>query len=183
MKRIAVLFTAFMAMMAWGTAMAGNAYDYSFKTIEGEPLPLSSFKGKAVLVVNTASFCGYTPQYTGLQSLWDDYKDKGLVVLAVPANDFGKQEPGTATEIKDFCESKYDVTFPLASKEVVKGDDAHPFYKWAAETMGEDKAPKWNFHKYLVDANGGLIASFPSKVDPKSPELIAAVDKALPKKN
>lgn len=183
MKRIAALFAGLVALTFGGIAMAGNAYDYSFQTIEGKPLPLSSYKGKAVLVVNTASFCGYTPQYTGLQSLWDEYKDKGLVVLAVPANDFGSQEPGTAAEIKDFCESKYDVTFPLASKEVVKGNDAHPFYKWAAQTLGEDKAPKWNFHKYLIDPNGGLIAAFPSKVEPKSPELMAAVDKALPKKN
>jgi glutathione peroxidase len=177
MKKIiaicAALFVAF-----GGSAMAGNAYDYTFQTIDGAPLPMSQFKGKAVLVVNTASFCGYTPQYTGLQSLWDEYKAKGLVVLGVPANDFGKQEPGTAAEIKDFCESKYDVTFPLASKEVVKGDDAHPFYKWAAATHGE---PKWNFHKYLIDANGNLVAAFPSKVDPKAPELVAAVDKALQK--
>ena len=179
MTRITAIFAALVALTFGGSAMAENAYDFSFQTIDGAPMPMSEFKGKAVLVVNTASFCGYTPQYTGLQSLWEDYKDKGLVVIGVPANDFGKQEPGTAAEIKDFCESKYDVTFPLASKEVVKGGDAHPFYKWAATTLGENNAPKWNFHKYLVDAKGNLVAAFPSKVDPKAPELVAAVDKAL----
>jgi glutathione peroxidase len=163
------------------SAMAESAHDFAFKTIDGQPLAMSDYKGKAVLVVNTASFCGYTPQYTGLQSLWEGYKDKGLVVLGVPANDFGAQEPGSNAEIKEFCESKYDVTFPLASKETVKGKDAHPFYKWAAATLGETNAPRWNFHKYLVDAEGKLVAAFPSKVEPKSKELVSAVDKALGK--
>lgn len=181
MTRFATLIAALAAITFGGTAMAENAYDYQFQTIDGKPMPMSDYKGKAVLVVNTASFCGYTPQYEGLQSLWEDYKDKGLVVVGVPANDFGKQEPGTAAEIKDFCESKYDVSFPLADKEVVKGPDAHPFYKWAAATLGESNVPKWNFHKYLVDAKGNLVAAFPSKVDPKAPELVAAVDKALAK--
>ncbi len=181
MKRTIAILAAALSMTIGATAMADSAYDYAFKTIDGKPMPMSEYRGKAVLVVNTASFCGYTPQYTGLQSLWEDYKDKGLVVVGVPANDFGKQEPGTAAEIKDFCESKYDVSFPLADKEVVKGDEAHPFYKWAAAKMGADNAPKWNFHKYLIDAKGNLVAAFPSKVEPKSPELVAAVNKALAK--
>jgi glutathione peroxidase len=181
MKRTLALLAAALTISFGAPAMAESAYDYAFKTIDGQPMPMSQYKGKAVLVVNTASFCGYTPQYTGLQSLWEDYKDKGLVVVGVPANDFGKQEPGTAAEIKDFCESKYDVSFPLADKEVVKGDGAHPFYKWAAAKLGPDNVPKWNFHKYLIDAKGDLVAAFPSKVDPKSPELVAAVDKALVK--
>jgi glutathione peroxidase len=172
-----------VAVIAWGgsTAMAQSAHDFSFTSIDGKPLAMSDYKGKAVLVVNTASFCGYTPQYTGLQSLWEGYRDKGLVVLGVPANDFGAQEPGSNAEIKQFCESKYDVTFPLAAKEVVKGKDAHPFYKWAAEALGENNTPKWNFHKYLVDGEGKLVAAFPSKVEPNSRELVAAVDKALPR--
>ncbi|MEQ9446556.1 MAG: glutathione peroxidase, partial [Rhodospirillaceae bacterium] len=107
--------------------MAETAHDFSFSSIDGGALPLSDYKGKAVLIVNTASFCGYTPQYEGLQSLWSEYKDKGLVVLGVPSNDFGAQEPGTAEEIKDFCETNFDVDFPLAAKEVVKGSDAHAF--------------------------------------------------------
>ena len=167
MKRTFTLLAAALTLSIGATAMADSAYDYAFKTIDGKPMPMSAYKGKAVLVVNTASFCGYTPQYTGLQSLWEDYKDK--------------QEPGTAAEIKDFCESKYDVSFPLADKEVVKGDEAHPFYKWAAAKMGPENTPKWNFHKYLIDAKGNLVAAFPSKVEPKSAELVAAVDKALAK--
>lgn len=158
--------------------MAENAYDFSFKTIDGAPLPMSQYKGKAVLVVNTASFCGYTPQYEGLEALHEKYKDKGFVVLGVPANDFGAQEPGSNAEIKKFCESKYDVTFPLASKETVKGPDAHAFYKWVSAKAGE---PKWNFHKYLIDADGNLVAGYPSKVEPQSKELAAAIDGALKK--
>jgi glutathione peroxidase len=181
MTRFVAVLACALTISFGGTAMAESAHDYSFQTIDGKSMPLSEYKGKAVLVVNTASFCGYTPQYTGLQSLWEDYKDKGLVVLGVPANDFGAQEPGSNAEIKDFCESKYDVTFPLASKEVVKGAGAHPFYKWAAATLGEGNTPKWNFHKYLVDAEGNLVAAFPTKTEPKSKELIAAVDKALAK--
>lgn len=181
MTRFAAVLAAALTITLGGTAMAENAHDFSFKTINGQPMPLSEYKGKAVLVVNTASFCGYTPQYQGLQSLWEDYKDKGLVVLGVPANDFGAQEPGSNAEIKDFCESKYDVTFPLASKEAVKGSSAHPFYKWAAATLGESKAPKWNFHKYLVDADGNLVAAFPTTLEPKSKEIVAAVETVLRK--
>lgn len=161
--------------------MAETAHDFSFTTIDGQPLPMSQYKGKAVLVVNTASFCGYTPQYEGLQSLWDDYKDKGLIVLGVPANDFGAQEPGTNAGIKTFCESKYDVTFPLASKETVKGSGAHPFYKWAAATLGEDKAPQWNFHKYLVGADGKLVAAFATRIEPESKDVKGAIDSLLTK--
>lgn len=178
MMRLAAAFL----ILAFGTpAMAETAHDFSFTTIDGQPLPMSQYKGKAVLVVNTASFCGYTPQYEGLQSLWEDYKDRGLVVLGVPANDFGAQEPGSNTEIKKFCESKYDVTFPLASKEVVKGGSAHPFYKWAAATLGEDKAPKWNFHKYLVDGDGKLVTAFATRVEPKSKDVTSAIDALLKK--
>lgn len=178
MKALAV---ALLAFALGGPAMAETAHDFSFKTIDGQPMPMSQFKGKTVLVVNTASFCGYTPQYEGLQSLWDDYKDKGLVVLGVPANDFGAQEPGSNAEIKTFCESKYDVTFPLASKEVVKGGGAHPFYKWAAATLGEDKAPKWNFHKYLVDGDGKLVTAFATRVEPNSKDVVAAIEASLKK--
>ncbi|MEQ9447991.1 MAG: glutathione peroxidase, partial [Rhodospirillaceae bacterium] len=137
-----------IAVTFGGSAMATTAHDFSFSAIEGGELPMSQFAGKAVLVVNTASFCGYTPQYTGLQALWDEYRDKGLVVLGVPANNFGGQEPGSDEEIKQFCEVNFSVDFPMTSKESVAGADAHAFYKWAAVTLGTDKAPKWNFHKY-----------------------------------
>ncbi|MCB2106904.1 MAG: glutathione peroxidase [Rhodobacteraceae bacterium] len=177
MKRLATALAATLIAFG-GPAMAETAYDFSFQSIDGQPLPMSTFKGKTVLVVNTASFCGYTPQYEGLQSLWEDNKDKDVVVLGVPANNFGAQEPGSNDEIKDFCESKYDVSFPLTEKVSVKGGDIHPFYKWAAETLGDDNAPKWNFHKYLVDGNGKLIAAFPSKVTPESDEIKSAIAKA-----
>lgn len=159
--------------------MATSAHDFSFDAIEGGSLPMSTFKGKAVLVVNTASFCGFTPQYEGLQALWQEYQDKGLVVLGVPANNFGAQEPGSDEDIKQFCEANYAVDFPLAAKVSVVGGDAHPFYKWAADTLGAGNAPKWNFHKYLVDVNGNLVAAFPSAVKPQSAELTGAVDQAL----
>jgi len=159
--------------------MAMNAHDFTFESIDGGQLPLAQYKGKAVLIVNTASFCGFTPQYEGLENIYRQYRGKGLVVLGVPANNFGGQEPGTNAEIKQFCESKYDVDFPLAAKVSVKGDDAHPFYKWAAEKLGADKSPKWNFHKYLVNAKGDLVASFPTKVVPDAPEIRAAIDQAI----
>jgi glutathione peroxidase len=166
-------------LLSGGAAMAKSAYDFTFENIDGGPLPLEKYKGKAVLVVNTASFCGFTPQYEGLEHVYKEYKGKGLVVLGVPANNFGGQEPGTNAEIKQFCEGKYDIDFPLASKVSVKGDDAHPFYKWAAETLGPDKAPKWNFHKYLINAKGELVASFPTKTVPDAPEVKAAIDQAI----
>ncbi len=159
--------------------MAETAHDFSFERIEGGQLPMSEFKGKAVLVVNTASFCGYTPQYEGLQSLWEGYKDKGLVVLGVPANNFGAQEPGTTEDIKAFCEANYGVDFPMTEKVDVVGGEAHPFYKWAKETMGDASVPKWNFHKYLVNTKGELVGAFPSAVKPESAEIKSAVEKAL----
>ena len=158
----------------------GLAYDYSFKTLIGEePLPLSQFKGKVILVVNTASHCGFTKQYTGLQKLYDTYRDKGLVILGVPSNDFGAQEPGSADEIAQFCKLNYGVTFPMASKEVVSGDEAHPFYLWARKTLGFGTAPKWNFHKYLINRHGALVDHFNSTTSPESESLKDAIDKAL----
>jgi glutathione peroxidase len=161
-----------------GTAQAENAYDFGFTAIEGGSLKLDEYRGKALLVVNTASMCGYTPQYKGLQALWDKYRDKGLVVLGVPSNDFGGQEPGSTQEIKEFCDVNFAVDFPMTTKEPVKGSEAHPFYKWVAAQKGE---PKWNFHKYLIGPDGNLIEAFPSKVTPESAELTNAVEKALPK--
>jgi glutathione peroxidase len=158
----------------------GSAYDYSFTTLIGEePLPLSQFKGKVLLIVNTASKCGFTKQYEGLEALYEKYKDKGLVIIGVPSNDFGKQEPGTSEEIASFCKLNYGVTFPMTSKQVVSGDAAHPFYKWARETLGFGTAPKWNFHKYLVDKNGRLIDYFNSTTAPDEKNLIDAIESLL----
>jgi len=157
-----------------------NAYDFAFTSIEGAPLPLAKFKGKPVLIVNTASKCGLTPQYAGLETLEKTYGPKGLVLIGVPSNDFGGQEPGTEAEIKTFCDTKYGVTFPMTRKEKVVGGAAHPFYKWAAETLGPANVPKWNFHKYLIDADGELIAAFGSRVEPKARELAQAIEARLP---
>lgn len=130
-------------------------------------------------MVNTASECGYTPQYAGLQKLWRRYRDRGLVVLGVPSNDFGAQEPGREPEIRSFCETTYGVDFPLAAKQKVIGGRAHPFYRWIAAELGEDAAPKWNFHKYLVAPDGSLAGLWPSPVDPLDRKITAAIDAAL----
>ena len=156
-----------------------NAHDYSFESIDGGSLPLSDFKGKAVLIVNTASECGFTPQYADLQRLWEQYRDRDLVVLGVPSNDFGAQEPGDEQAIAAFCTEKYAVDFPMSAKVEVIGAGAHPFYRWIAETLGEDAAPRWNFHKYLIDGKGDLVAMWPSKVKPLSDEVLESIDSAL----
>ncbi len=156
-----------------------TAHSFSFTSIEGKPLPMSTFKGKAVLVVNTASECGLTPQYKGLEALWKARKDKGLVVLGVPSNDFGAQEPGSETQIKEFCEMRYGVDFPLTSKEHVIGGTAHPMFQWIAKELGEGAAPKWNFHKYLISKDGRIAGTFGSRLEPDSPEVTQAIDAAL----
>ncbi len=156
-----------------------TAYDFSFTSIDGGALPMSNFKGKTVLVVNVASQCGLTPQYAGLEALWTAKKDKGLVVLGVPANNFGSQEPGTEGEIKTFCETKFGVDFPMTAKEDVIGPGAHPLYKWIAGELGEDAAPKWNFHKYLIGKDGSIAGVFGSRTTPDDAEMNAQIDKAL----
>jgi glutathione peroxidase len=174
----AALLAALFAFSPMGHAM--TAWDFRFDSIDGKPLPLADFKGKAVLVVNTASQCGFTPQYKGLQALWSRYRDKGLVVLGVPSNDFGGQEPGSAKEIKEFCEVNFDVDFPLTAKQKVIGGEAHPFYRWISTELGEGAAPRWNFHKYLIDGSGQVVGAYPSRVAPESEELRKAIEAALP---
>lgn len=169
------------AMLTLTAAAQGpqSAFQFTMKTIDGKPMPLAQYKGKVLLVVNTASFCGFTPQYEGLQKLHDTYKAQGFTVIGVPSGDFGDQEYKSAAETKQFCESKFGIKFPLAQKAEVIGPNRAPFYRWAADTLGEQNAPQWNFHKYLVGRDGKLIAAFPSKVTPTSPEVTAAVGKAL----
>ncbi len=157
-----------------------SAHSFEFKGIDGDTLPLSQFRGRPVMVVNTASECGFTPQYADLESLWRRYRDRGLVVLGVPSNDFGAQEPGSEAEIKGFCEKNYGVDFPLAAKQTVIGGGAHPFYRWIVEEVGESAAPKWNFHKYLIGPEGDLVGLWPSKVKPLDPEITAAIEELLP---
>ena len=159
--------------------MTKFAYDFEFHTIDGGPLPLETYRDKVVLVVNTASQCGLTPQSEGLEKLYSDYKDQGLVVLGVPCNQFAGQEPGTEAEIKDFCETKFNIDFPLTAKADVKGDTAHPFYKWAKDVLGEPAEPVWNFHKILVGKDGKLIRAFGPRTEPLDDEVVGAVKAAL----
>jgi len=155
-----------------------TAYAFTFKGLDGGAILLSAYAGHPLLVVNTASLCGYTPQYAGLQELWTRYREKGLIVLGVPSNDFGGQEPGGVRDIQATAQGDYHVTFPLTEKVVVKGKDAHPFYKWAAVERPME-APRWNFHKYLVGRDGYLKAGFTSALEPTDPSIIAAIEKEL----
>jgi glutathione peroxidase len=158
---------------------ADNAHRFEFAALDGGSLPLEAWRGHPVLVVNTASYCGYTPQYRDLEVLWQRYRDRGLVVLGVPSNDFGQQEPGTAAEIRGFCAATYGVDFPLAAKCRVVGGAAHPFYRWIAESLGEAGVPRWNFHKYLIGADGELVEAWPSRVAPLDPEIAGAIERLL----
>jgi len=155
-----------------------TAFAFSFAGLDGGDIKLAAHAGKPILVVNTASQCGYTPQYAGLQQLWTRYRDRGLMVVAVPSNDFGGQEPGGVSEIKETANHAYGVTFPLAAKAAVRGASPHPFYKWAASERPLE-VPRWNFHKYLIGRDGHVAASFSSEVEPNDPRLIAAVEKEL----
>lgn len=180
-KSIAAAATAVAAVLLVAASPTGpsTAYDFTMKTIDGKPMPFDQYKGKVLMVVNTASFCGYTPQYEGLQKLQDTYKAQGFTVIGVPSGDFGGQEYEEAGKIKAFCESKFGIKFPMTEKSVVKGGDAAPFYRWAAATLGPDQTPKWNFHKYLVGRDGKLIAAFPSKAEPMSAAVTGAVAQAI----
>jgi glutathione peroxidase len=155
-----------------------TAYAFSFKALDGGTLRLVDHAGKPIMIVNTASLCGYTPQYAGLQELWTRYRERGLLIVGVPSNDFGGQEPGAAAEIEKTAHGQYGVSFPLTAKVEVKGPAAHPFYKWAAlERPGE--APRWNFHKYLVGRDGRLAAAFSTQTEPTDPRIIAAIEREL----
>ncbi len=162
-------------------ARAGTAWEHSFRAIDEGKLDLAQYKGRVLLVVNTASFCGFTHQYTGLQKLWENYEDKGLVVIGVPSNDFGDQEPKAEGEIKTFCEGAFGVTFPLAAKYSVRGPNAHPFYKWVTSVLGASATPRWNFTKILVGRDGVPVASFGSSVTPSSVQLVSAIERELQK--
>jgi glutathione peroxidase len=158
-----------------------TAYSFEFTSIEGQPLPMKNFKGKTVLLVNTASRCAFTRQYDDLQSVWERYRDLGLVVLGVPSNDFGNQEPGTESQIKSFCEVNFDVNFPMTSKASLKGKDTHPFYRWAAQQFGLSAKPRWNFHKYLISPDGQLVDWFSTPTSPTSKRVLRAIEAQLTK--
>ncbi len=152
-------------------------HEFTLNSIDGKPAPLAAYQGKVVLIVNVASRCGFTPQYAGLEALYEKYKDRGFVILGFPANNFGGQEPGTNEEIKTFCSSKYNVTFPMYSKISVKGDDKAPLYQFLTAATGSEI--QWNFTKFLVDKNGKVVARFEPKVTPESPDVAEAIEKAL----
>jgi glutathione peroxidase len=160
--------------------MTNSLHDLSAETIDHQPRPLSAYAGKVVLVVNTASECGFTPQYAGLEQLWREYQGRGLAVLGFPSNEFGGQEPGAEAEIKSFCETRYKVSFPMFAKVVTKtatkGAEQSPVYRFLTAQHGE---PKWNFHKYLVGKDGRVVRAFESKVTPDDPALRKAIDDAL----
>ncbi len=170
---------AAVALTAAAPAGISSAYDVTMTAIDGAPLPFAKFKGKVLLVVNTASMCGNTPQYEGLEALYEKYSPKGLVVIGVPSADFGGQEYGSNKEVKQFCETKFGIKFPMTETSVVKGPGAVPFYRWAAATLGPDKLPTWNFHKYLVGKDGRLIGAFGNRVQPTDPKVRAAIEAAL----
>jgi glutathione peroxidase len=157
-----------------------DAYQFEFSSIDGESLPLDAWRGRPVLVVNTASYCGYTPQYGDLEALWQLFRDRGLIVLGVPSNDFGRQEPGSAAEIKEFCVTNYSVDFPLTEKYRVTGAEAHPFYRWTAEALGEAGTPRWNFHKYLIGPDGQLAGTWPAQVSPTDRRITSEIERLLP---
>src|SRR3954466_6090867 len=167
------------AALAQSPAMSRiTAYAFSFAALEGGDIKLADYTGKPILVVNTASLCGYTPQYAGLQELWTRYHARGLMIVGVPSNDFGGQEPGGAAEIAHTAHDSYGIGFPLAAKAEVRGASQHPFYKWAAAEKPLE-LPRWNFHKYLIGRAGHIAASFATQVEPTDPCVIAAIEKEL----
>jgi glutathione peroxidase len=154
-------------------------FDFKINSINGEELDLSSFKGKTILLVNVASKCGFTNQYDDLQKIYDDFRDKGLIVIGIPTNQFGGQEPGSEKEIKNFCETNFNITFPMTSKYEVKGANAHPIYIWAKDTFGKSTVPKWNFHKILINKNGKIEDTFASFTGPLSNKVVKKIEEIL----
>src|ERR1035438_10134193 len=172
-----ILSLGVLLIMATSLFAGSGVYTFTLNSIDGKPAPLADYKGKVVLLVNVASQCGYTPQYTALEAIYEKYKDQGFVILGFPANNFGAQEPGTNEEIKTFCTRKYSVTFPMYAKISVKGSDIAPLYEYLTKSTGGDI--KWNFTKFLIGKDGAIVARFESKVKPDDPEVTAAIEKAL----
>ena len=184
MRKLILVLMVLVACCGSLAAQSKSIYDFTMKSIDGQQVSLGSYSGKVVLLVNVASKCGFTPQYAGLEALYTKYKDKGLVIVGIPANNFMSQEPGTDDEIKKFCSSKYSVTFPMMSKVSVKGDDKAPLYAYLTDTSADPQFGgdiKWNFTKFLFDRSGKPVARFEPKVTPDSPEVAAAIESALGK--
>ena len=174
------LFLLFIMISFLGNTVSADyeklAYYFKFKDLDGSTLSLSEYKGKVIVVV---SQCGFTNQYVDMQKIWEKYQEKGVVMLGVPSNDFGKQEPGSNEDIKNFCEAKFGISFPMTEKVLVKGSDAHPFYIWARENHGKSAIPKWNFHKIIIDKDGKVAETFSSITNPSSNKFIKALEKLI----
>ncbi len=177
----AALFTGPAFAQEGKQPMKAPVYSFTMKTLEGKDVPLSSYEGNVVMIVNTASFCGYTPQYKDLETIYKQYKDKGFVVLGFPANDFGKQEPGKDEDIAAFCERNYGVSFPMFSKISVKGKDIHPLFQYLTTQTQFKEEIGWNFTKFLVDKNGAVVAKFQSKTKPTDKEVLSSIEALLAK--
>ena len=154
-------------------------YDFQFKDLDGSPLRLSEYRGKIIIAVNVASQCGFTKQYEEMQDIWEKYEAKGIIMLGIPSNDFGNQEPGSSKEIKNFCEAKFGISFPMTEKVTVKGSEAHPFYKWAYKNYGKSAIPKWNFHKIIIGKDGKIANTFSSITKPSSKKFIKAIEELI----
>jgi glutathione peroxidase len=181
LRKLTVMLMLFLAA-GLTAAYAASIYDFTMKSIDGQPVSLKSYHGKVVLLVNVASKCGFTPQYAGLEALYEKYKDRGLVIVGVPANNFASQEPGTDAEIKKFCSTKYNVTFPMMAKVSVLGDDKTPLYQFLTDKSANPQVGgdiKWNFTKFLFDRNGKPVARFEPAIKPDAPEVQTAIESAL----
>ena len=179
MKKILTLLIIMFSFFTKGNAQYDKlATDFSFKNVEGKTINLTEYKDQVILIVNVASRCGFTNQYKGLQSLWSTYKDKGLVVIGVPSNNF-RQEPGSNKAIKNFCETTFGIDFPITEKTNIIGEDAHPFFIWAKNNYGSSAIPKWNFHKIIVGKNGKVVETFASITKPSSKKFISAIEKEI----
>ena len=178
--KIKILIIILLLMNSFANADYDKlAYDFNFKSLEGNNMSLAEYKNKVIIVVNVASQCGFTKQYEDMQNIWEKYQSKGIVMLGIPSNDFGDQEPGSSKDIKNFCEAKFGITFPMTEKVSVKGEKAHPFYKWAKENYGTSAIPKWNFHKIMIGKDGKIFDTFASITNPSSKRFIKAIEKAL----
>ena len=155
------------------------AYDFQFKDLDGSVLKLSEYKGKIIVAVNVASQCGFTKQYEDMQNIWEKYQSKGIIILGIPSNDFGNQEPGNSKEIKNFCEAKFGISFPMTEKISVIGQNAHPFYVWARENHGKSAVPKWNFHKIIIGKDGKVAETFSSITRPSSKRFIKVLENMI----
>lgn len=179
-----IIYIVLIILMPFFTSnVLGNyeklVYEFTFNDLDGSQLNLSNFKNKVIVIINVASQCGFTKQYEDMQKVWEKYQDKGIIIIGVPSNDFGNQEPGTNKEIKDFCEAKFGITFQMTEKVKVKGPEAHPFYLWAKKNHGKTAVPKWNFHKIIIDKSGKIVETFSSITNPSSKKFLKVLDSLI----